>query len=198
MGYGASATHAGGVAIGAGAQAIADPATALGNNAIASANNSLALGANASAGAANSVALGAGSVANEANTVSVGSAGNARRVTNVAAGVNPGDAVNVAQFQSGLSGVQQNFNTQLNGVQQQLNTRLSRVGAMDSAMAGVALGASGIARDNRLALSFSTYGGQTGVALGYVHSLRDDVNVSAGGAYSNGAATANVAIGFGW
>jgi autotransporter adhesin len=42
--------------------------------------------------------LGAGSVANRANTVSVGSAGNERQITNVAAGTQDTDAVNVAQL----------------------------------------------------------------------------------------------------
>ncbi|QOW19383.1 YadA-like family protein [Lysobacter ciconiae] len=47
------------------------------------------------------MALGQGSVADEANTVSVGSAGNQRRVTNVAAGTQASDAVNVGQMQAG-------------------------------------------------------------------------------------------------
>ncbi|KWK47778.1 hypothetical protein WM13_01335 [Burkholderia ubonensis] len=58
------------------------------------------------ASGSNSVALGAGSVASEANTVSVGSAGSERRITNVAAGVNATDAVNVGQLNSAVSGMQ--------------------------------------------------------------------------------------------
>ena len=50
--------------------------------------------------------IGAGSVASEANSVSVGSPGKERTITNVAPGVSPTDAVNVAQLQ----GVQQNIN----------------------------------------------------------------------------------------
>ncbi|CAB3677024.1 hypothetical protein LMG24238_02415 [Paraburkholderia sediminicola] len=46
----------------------------------------------------NSVAIGAGSVATLANSVSVGSVGNERYITNVKAGVNETDAVNVSQL----------------------------------------------------------------------------------------------------
>ncbi|WP_227246135.1 beta strand repeat-containing protein [Paraburkholderia caribensis] len=53
--------------------------------------------------ASGAVALGANSVADRANTVSVGSAGAQRQIVNVAAGVQPTDAVNVTQ----LSGITQ-------------------------------------------------------------------------------------------
>ncbi len=56
------------------------------------------------AAADNSVALGTGSVANEENTISVGSSTNQRRITNVAAGVNATDAVNVSQLKSSEAG----------------------------------------------------------------------------------------------
>src|SRR3546814_10084991 len=51
------------------------------------------------AGADNSVARGAGAIAYRDNSVSVGSAGNVRQVTNVAAGTEDTDAVNLAQLQ---------------------------------------------------------------------------------------------------
>src|SRR3546814_1006573 len=62
-------------------------------------DDSVALGANSIADADNSVALGANSYADRANTVSVGSAGNERQITNVAAGTEDTDAVNLAQLQ---------------------------------------------------------------------------------------------------
>jgi autotransporter adhesin len=77
----------------------------LGFQAFASGANSTALGEGANASGDNSVAIGKESVADEDNTVSVGSAGNERRVTNVAAGVDDTDAVNVAQLNSALAGV---------------------------------------------------------------------------------------------
>jgi autotransporter adhesin len=72
---------------------------AVGNTATASGSNSTAVGANAQASANNSVALGAGSVATRDNTVSVGSDGNNRQITNVAAGTQATDAVNLGQVQ---------------------------------------------------------------------------------------------------
>ena len=54
--------------------------------------------------AAAHVALGQGSIANLPNTVSVGAPGAERRITNVAAGVNPTDAVNVSQLSAALGG----------------------------------------------------------------------------------------------
>ncbi|WP_250538749.1 MULTISPECIES: YadA family autotransporter adhesin [unclassified Caballeronia] len=63
----------------------------------------MAIGGSASATAANSVALGSNSVADRPNTVSVGSANASRQITNVAAGTEDTDAVNVSQLkQAGL------------------------------------------------------------------------------------------------
>lgn len=94
--------------------------TALGYTATASGQNALAAGRGAMATAANSVALGAASIASGASLgsaaynpgrgqlaglvpvgeVSIGSAGNERRITNVAAGSQDTDAVNVSQLRS--------------------------------------------------------------------------------------------------
>ncbi|EHI8889517.1 autotransporter adhesin SadA [Salmonella enterica] len=65
---------------------------------------SVAIGSGSIAAAENSVALGTNSVADEANTVSVGSSTQQRRITNVAAGVNNTDAVNVAQLKASEAG----------------------------------------------------------------------------------------------
>ncbi|EEJ2846088.1 hypothetical protein YR13_002636 [Salmonella enterica subsp. enterica] len=66
--------------------------------------DSVAIGSGSIAAAENSVALGTNSVADEANTVSVGSSTQERRITNVAAGVNNTDAVNVAQLKASEAG----------------------------------------------------------------------------------------------
>jgi autotransporter adhesin len=76
-----------------------------GNAAQAIGNGSVAIGGGAKASAPNSVAIGEGSVADVTNTVSVGSSGSERRITNVAAGQTPTDAVNMQQFQGGLSNI---------------------------------------------------------------------------------------------
>ncbi|TLI96502.1 YadA-like family protein [Escherichia sp. E4385] len=75
-----------------------------GVDANAQGKDSVAIGSGSIAAADNSVALGTGSVANEENTISVGSSTNQRRITNVAAGKNATDAVNVSQLKSSEAG----------------------------------------------------------------------------------------------
>ncbi|HBN2092854.1 TPA: YadA-like family protein [Escherichia coli] len=75
-----------------------------GADANAQGKDSVAIGSGSIAAADNSVALGTGSVADEENTISVGSSTNQRRITNVAAGVNATDAVNVSQLKSSEAG----------------------------------------------------------------------------------------------
>jgi hypothetical protein len=79
---------------------------ALGDNSISTGTDSAALGPNATATGVRSVAIGSGSVASEANVISVGSGGATRRIINVAAGINPTDAVNVSQHSESSSQVQ--------------------------------------------------------------------------------------------
>jgi len=107
---------AGALQCGTGAVAGGTQSTALGQSSTASGTGSTAIGFGASATAPNSVALGAGSVASDPNTVSVGSPGNERRITNVAAGINPTDAVNVSQ----LNSLSANFQSQIGGLQNQI------------------------------------------------------------------------------
>jgi len=109
------------IAIGGEAQASDTRAVAIGARAQADGVGSIALGANAQADAANSVALGADSstravLSNPAyqpgttalagttpvGEVSVGSSGKERRITNVAAGADATDAVNVSQLKSAV------------------------------------------------------------------------------------------------
>ncbi|HIC6188232.1 TPA: trimeric autotransporter adhesin SadA [Salmonella enterica subsp. enterica serovar Montevideo] len=75
-----------------------------GVDANAQGKDSVAIGSGSIAAAENSVALGTNSVADEANTASVGSSTQQRRITNVAAGVNNTDAVNVAQLKASEAG----------------------------------------------------------------------------------------------
>ena len=101
--------------MGAGAFASSGGA-AFGDGASATGSLSAAIGPNATATAPNAVALGAGSLANAANTVSVGAPGAERRITNVAAGINQTDAVNVGQLQSVAAG----FQSQIGSLQSQV------------------------------------------------------------------------------
>ncbi len=105
VGDSAKATD-GGVAVG-GASYAGSMATAVGAGATATTANSVALGANS---VANSTTLGTAgfapvggtaiSATTAAGEVSIGKAGAERRITNVAAGLNPTDAVNVSQLMS--------------------------------------------------------------------------------------------------
>ncbi|KVV45444.1 hypothetical protein WK92_01845 [Burkholderia ubonensis] len=98
IGPSATATAAAAIGIGKGASATAAGGTAIGTNANASAGSATAIGGRAVVLAANSVALGADAIASEPNTVSIGAPGEERRITNVAAGVNSTDAVNLSQL----------------------------------------------------------------------------------------------------
>ncbi|WP_257128459.1 ESPR-type extended signal peptide-containing protein, partial [Burkholderia sp. MSMB1459WGS] len=86
------------VAVGVGAGALANNAIALGRGATSSAAGATALGTYAVASANESVALGDGAVADRTNTVSVGSTTLRRQITNMAAGSQATDAVNVSQL----------------------------------------------------------------------------------------------------
>ncbi|TCM14175.1 trimeric autotransporter adhesin [Novosphingobium sp. PhB165] len=98
------ATGADASAGGNGSRASGSHALAAGNYSTATNTASTALGYAAQSSGANSVALGAGSTdGGAANVVSVGSAGGERRITNVAAGTNATDAVNVGQLNSRLT-----------------------------------------------------------------------------------------------
>jgi autotransporter adhesin len=83
--------------IGAGAS----NSVAVGSDSSVTANNGTAIGQGASVTADGAVAIGQGSVADRTNTVSVGSAGQGRQITNVAAGTQATDAVNLSQMQAG-------------------------------------------------------------------------------------------------
>jgi trimeric autotransporter adhesin len=182
---GTGATATGSVAVGAGASA-ANGGAAYGDGAVATGTNSASLGPNASATAANSVAIGSGSTNTVANTVSFGSAGNERRLTNVAAGVNQTDAVNVGQLQSVAAG----FQSQLSGLQSQISdTRSEARGGV-----ALALAASGLRYDERpgklsMAGAFGNFKGESGLAfgLGYAATNRLRFNASVSGVPSQGS-----------
>ncbi|MGO3128395.1 MAG: YadA-like family protein, partial [Luteimonas sp.] len=107
------------IALGRGTLSLADNAMAMGMRATvgASATNGVAVGANSFAEAADSVALGSGSHADRANSISVGASAawtdeygvvheaNQRQITNVAAGSEDTDAVNLAQLNAVADGL---------------------------------------------------------------------------------------------
>ncbi|MEM5318623.1 YadA-like family protein, partial [Paraburkholderia sp. JHI869] len=187
-------------ASGANSVASATNATAIGAKSTASGTNATAIGAGATATGANSVAIGQGSVATEDNTVSMGSDSVQRRVTNVAAGQNGTDAVNVDQLNNtvnnavidmGNQAVQQanNYtNQQISVVRKQMNS----LGA--AAMAASSLLPNARAEGNfQMAAAAGTYGGESALAIGanwYVSDrllLNAHVSRSTGSGASTGA-----------
>jgi trimeric autotransporter adhesin len=87
-------------ALGSHAYTLADQGVAVGYRAHTADVGAMALGTNAQALAQGSVAIGQDSVAKDANTVSLGNDSLQRRITNMAAGIDPTDGVNVSQLQA--------------------------------------------------------------------------------------------------
>jgi hypothetical protein len=175
---------------GANAVASGSGATAIGQGASASGANSTALGSNSSATGNNSVALGAGSVADRDNTVSVGSPGNNRQITNVAAGTQPTDAVNLGQLQGVQDWASRNFT--------QMNKRISGIGAMGAAYGQMAFSAQGINTPNKVGVGVGTQGGQAAIAVGYSRQLKPNLNLSFGGSASGNDVSVGAGMSLGW
>ncbi|MBR7983205.1 YadA-like family protein [Burkholderia cenocepacia] len=103
VGAGTSASATWTTALGSLAQADGASATAIGAQSHATGRRSIALGITASSTGDQAVAIGYGAVADRDFTVSVGSTTQQRQITNMAAGTNDTDAVNVGQMNAGLS-----------------------------------------------------------------------------------------------
>ncbi|WP_144774552.1 YadA-like family protein, partial [Luteimonas sp. J16] len=184
--------------------------------AVATQPTATAIGDGATATAANSVALGHGSVADRANTVSVGSAGNERQITNVAAGTQATDAVNVAQLESTATRAvadanaytDQRFNawadsfsayqTELERRFTDQDRRIDRQGAMGAAMLNMATSAAGIRTQNRLGVGVGFQGGQSALSVGYQRAISERATVTIGGAFSGDEKSVGLGAGFGW
>ncbi|AOZ05180.1 ESPR-type extended signal peptide-containing protein [Cupriavidus malaysiensis] len=174
------------VSIGTRSSATADSTLSLGNDAAALAAYSAAMGNQATATGRNSVALGAKSVADRADTISVGTDSYKRQITNVKAGVQETDAVNVAQLSEvAVLAAQGNRYFKAQGLSDgsddaqasALRAVAIGAGAHANATNTVALGAGSVAdRDN--SVSVGTQGQQrqiTNLAAG--SSRTDAVNV---------------------
>ncbi|MFM0109262.1 YadA family autotransporter adhesin, partial [Paraburkholderia rhynchosiae] len=163
-----SGTHS--IAAGANARATGVNAVATGANATAAGNDATALGAAANASADSSVALGHGSVADRANTVSVGVTGQERQITNVAAGTQLTDAVNVGQLQQSMDGA---VSQAMRHTDDQIRTvRRDGYGGTASALAMAGLPQAILPGRGMIAMAGGTYGGQSALAIG-VSQLSD-------------------------
>ena len=176
-----------------------------GSGAVASAGSSVAIGTRASASRENSVALGSNSVADRDNSVSVGSAGAERQITNVAAGTQDTDAVNLAQLNSSVNGITSNANSYTdqrfaelkNDLHEQddiLSAGIAGAMAMASLPQPYAPGAS------MTAAGLSSYRGQSALAIG-VSRISDSgrwVTKLQGNTNSQGELGLSVGIGYQW
>jgi autotransporter adhesin len=108
--------------------------------------------------------LGQGSVADRANTVSVGAAGQERQITNVAAGVQGTDAVNVNQLQQSASGAVGEARSYTDD--QIRSARRDSYGGTASALAMAGLPQAVLPGHGMVAMAGGTYGGQSALAIG--------------------------------
>ncbi|NAX89580.1 YadA family autotransporter adhesin [Burkholderia pseudomallei] len=181
LGANAVASGVGSVATGAGSVASGANSSAYGTGSNATGAGSVAIGQGATASGSNSVALGTGSVASEDNTVSVGSAGSERRITNVAAGVNATDAVNVGQLNSAVSGIR----NQMDGMQGQIDT-LARDAYSGIAAATALTMIPDVDPGKTLAVGIGTanFKGYQASALGATARITQNLKVKTGVSYS--------------
>ena len=147
--------------------------------------------------AANSVALGADSVANRgpvpsyniefmnaqrsAGEVSVGSPGQERQITNVAPGLAPTDAVNVAQFSAGVN-------------------RMRQAIASSAALAGLVSNPNATG-ENQIAIGIGSFEGAGSVALGYIRHIGPNIMLRAAIAVNGTGSNrvlSNISASFGW
>jgi autotransporter adhesin len=203
-----------GVALGYNTDASGAGASAIGDSAKAAGSDAVAIGNNASAAAENSVALGNNSVADRANAVSVGSAGHERQVTNVAAGVNAADAVNVQQLKTGnaqtLSSANaytdsrfQGLSDEFSGLREdvgyrlgRLDDRIDRQGAMTSAMTNMAINAAhSRSPRGRIGVGAGWQNGESALSVGYSKEISDRASISIGGAFSSDDRSAGIGFG---
>ncbi|OJA54107.1 hypothetical protein BGV69_24420 [Burkholderia ubonensis] len=184
IGPNAVASGANGVALGNGASANADGGTVIGASAVVSASDGTAIGHGAAAMAAGAVAIGANSVATETNTVSVGAPGSERRITNVAAGVNPTDAVNVSQLGAVQSSVNNVARTAYAGIA--AATALTMIPEVDAGKT-IAVG-----------IGSSTYQGYSAVAIGFTARLTDNLKLKGGVSGGSAGHTYGIGASYQW
>ncbi|RQQ94917.1 YadA family autotransporter adhesin, partial [Burkholderia stagnalis] len=184
IGANAIASQANSVALGNGASANSDGGTVIGAKALVSGSNATAIGQGAAAMASGAVALGANSMATEANTVSVGAPGSERRITNVAAGVNPTDAVNVSQLGAVQSSVNDVARKAYAGVA--AATALTMIPEVDAGKT-IAVG-----------IGSASYQGYSAVAIGFTARLTDNLKLKGGVGGGSAGYTYGVGVGYQW
>ena len=181
-------------------------------------NNAVAIGNGAGVSVEGGVALGVGSVASTAagalgygadgktdatwqatkGAVSVGGNGVTRQITNVAAGTEDTDAVNVAQLK--------NTNQRIDGVENQVISNTNRINKLGSRVNKVGAGAAALAAlhpmdfdpDDKwsFAAGYGNYAGENAAAIGAYYRPDEKVMFSVGGTVGNGENMVNAGISF--
>ncbi len=188
----------------------------LGNQNTVTANDAVAIGNGAKVEAEGGVAIGVGSVADRgagsekgafapdtipdgarstwtstAGAVSVGDTGRkiTRQITNVAAGSEDTDAVNVAQLKATNQKVAQNAQS-IN----KLGNRINKVGAGAAALA--ALHPLDFDPDDKwdFAAGYGNYNGENAAAIGAYYRPNEDTMFSVGGSFGNGENMVNAGV----
>jgi trimeric autotransporter adhesin len=146
------------------------------------------------------VAIGNGSVTSADNTVSAGAAGAERRITNVAAGVNATDAVNMGQLQSVLQGTNGGVLAQARSY-----TNAQVAGVRKEAFRGIAQALAHVTpyiapgENNAVAVGTGNYGGQSAIGVSYARRLAAQSQASLGVSTSgDGRLATRVAMQLGW
>ncbi|WP_321793579.1 YadA family autotransporter adhesin [Caballeronia sp. J97] len=173
------------------------------NSEVASATgvHATAMGANANASADNSVALGANSVADRANTVSVGSAGSERQITNVAAGTQATDAVNLSQLNLAAAQAQSYTDSRVANLQGQINNVASTAyGGIAAAMAAAGLPQPTAPGKTMVAIAGARYASASGAAIGISYVTQDErwVVKASGNTSSSGNVGFTIGAGHQW
>lgn len=177
-------------AFGSGSQAQGAESTAIGYNAVASHGNSVALGTRSqtSRGAANNYdAPYLNTPQSSAGEVSVGRRGAERQITNVAAGVEDTDAVNVAQLRGAVDYITQDIDRVFGDIHR-LGIEIDAAKDLARAAGAIGLAASQIRYDDRpgklsLGVGVGSFSGQNALTVGLGYTSQDltwRANVSGG------------------
>ncbi|RYF83113.1 MAG: hypothetical protein EOO29_04610 [Comamonadaceae bacterium] len=166
-------------AIGVNATAIGSGSIAIGNNSIAIGNNSFDDG--------------------RANVLSVGSQGNERQITNVAAGTQGTDAVNVNQLNQGMSVLNANMTQQVNRLDARIDQQERMLSGGIAAAAALAVVTPVEPGRYHVTGGMAAYNGQVGIGFNVLkRSDNGQRTLHAGVGYGTGGSKAIVRVGFGF
>jgi autotransporter adhesin len=195
------ATGSNATAGGAGAIASGAHASALGSKAQASGEKAVAVGADAKATARNSVALGTDSVADRQDSVSVGRSGATRQITNVAAGTQATDAVNLGQLNTGLNSAKAYTDNAFRGLHRQIEELDDELSAgIAGAMAMAALPQPHAPGASMTSVGAGSFRGESSIAVG-ISTLSKDGKWTTklqGSSDTQGEVGVAVGVGYQW